>query len=168
MARTARHRSCHRGDRRRLFLLCRAASGAVQRRESSRELRRQAVQGVALAGGGGLCRLDCHSPVAPVGEWCGPGSSLSTGSFESAPMGTLIAALLMVSRFSYPHFGRQLVRGRRSLGLVVQAILVLAIVALAPYLAFLVLFWAYALSGPAKALIYGRPRRLTEAEARLQ
>jgi CDP-diacylglycerol--serine O-phosphatidyltransferase len=65
-----------------------------------------------------------------------------------APLGTLIAALLMVSSFHYPHFTNQLIRGRRSFGFIVQAVLVVFVIALTPDLAFFLLFWLYALNGP--------------------
>jgi CDP-diacylglycerol--serine O-phosphatidyltransferase len=70
-----------------------------------------------------------------------------------APLGTLIAALLMVSSFSYPHFTNQLMRGRRSFRFVVQAVLVLFVIALTPDLAFFLLFWMYALNGPLRHLL---------------
>ena len=74
-----------------------------------------------------------------------------------APLGTLVAALLMVSRFSYPHFSRHL-RGRKQFQAVVQVVFVLAMIALSPSMAFFLLFWAYALSGPIRATI-GHLRR---------
>lgn len=70
-----------------------------------------------------------------------------------APVGALVAALLMVSHFSYPHFGRQLLRGKRQFQFVVQIVLVLAVIALTPHLAFFLLFWAYALMAPVRALV---------------
>lgn len=75
-----------------------------------------------------------------------------------APLGALVAALLMVSRFSYPHLTKQLLRGRRHLGFIVQAILLLAVVALVPHLAFLLIFWGYALLSPLRSLL-GQARR---------
>ncbi len=70
-----------------------------------------------------------------------------------APLGTLVVALLMVSRFSYPHFGRQVLRGRHPFRLIVQIVLVGAVVALVPHLAFFLLFWSYALLGPLRYLV---------------
>jgi CDP-diacylglycerol--serine O-phosphatidyltransferase len=64
-----------------------------------------------------------------------------------APVGTLLVALLMVSRVSYPHFTKQLHRRRLPFGVVVQAILFLCLIALRPDLGFFVLFWGYALNG---------------------
>jgi len=76
-----------------------------------------------------------------------------------APVGTLIVALLMVSRLSYPHFTRQLLRGRRQFQFVVQAVLVLAVIALTPALAFFLLFWAYALLSPIRHVLLQMRRR---------
>lgn len=64
-----------------------------------------------------------------------------------APLGTLMVALLMVSRVSYPHFTNQLMRRRQSFRMVVQAVLVVFVIALTPDLAFFLLFWIYALNG---------------------
>jgi CDP-diacylglycerol--serine O-phosphatidyltransferase len=75
------------------------------------------------------------------------------------PVGALIAALLMVSGFSYPHLTKQLLRGRKQLGFIVQAILVMAVVALAPHLAFFLLFWSYALLGPLRYVLTQARRR---------
>jgi CDP-diacylglycerol--serine O-phosphatidyltransferase len=69
-----------------------------------------------------------------------------------APIGAFVAALLMVSRFPYPHITRQLLRGRRQFGFVVQAVGVLTLVALTPNLALFLLFWSYALLGPIRSL----------------
>ncbi len=80
-----------------------------------------------------------------------------------APVGTLIVALLMVSQFSYPHFSRQL-RGRRQFRAVVQAVFVLAMVALTPHMAFFLLFWAYALSAPFRHFVGPLLRRDDVAE----
>jgi CDP-diacylglycerol--serine O-phosphatidyltransferase len=86
-------------------------------------------------------------------EWTGLDPSLVHNFVQLwAPLGTLIAALLMVSRFSYPHFSRQL-RGRRQFQAVVQAVFVLAIIALSPQVAAFLLFWAYALSGPVRSAL---------------
>jgi CDP-diacylglycerol--serine O-phosphatidyltransferase len=84
----------------------------------------------------------------------------AVGNFVSvwAPIGAFVAALLMVSRLPYPHFTRQLLRGRRQFRFVVQAVVVLAIVALTPNLALFLLFWTYALLGPVRYLVV-RARR---------
>ena len=64
-----------------------------------------------------------------------------------APLGTLFAALLMVSRVPYPHITKQILRGRRSFSVLVQVVLVLFLVARMPSLACFLIFWGYALSG---------------------
>lgn len=70
-----------------------------------------------------------------------------------APLGTLIAALLMVSRVSYPHITKQILRGRRSFSVLVQVVLALFLVALLPSLACFLIFWGYALSGLLRRLL---------------
>jgi CDP-diacylglycerol--serine O-phosphatidyltransferase len=71
-----------------------------------------------------------------------------------APLGTLIAALLMVSRVPYPHITKQVLGGRRSFRVLVQVVLALFLVALVPSLACLLIFWGYALSGFLRYLLY--------------
>jgi CDP-diacylglycerol--serine O-phosphatidyltransferase len=70
-----------------------------------------------------------------------------------APVGALMAALLMVSRLPYPHFTRQLLRGRRQFRFVVQAVVLMAVIALAPNLALFLIFWTYALMAPVRYLV---------------
>jgi CDP-diacylglycerol--serine O-phosphatidyltransferase len=77
-----------------------------------------------------------------------------------APIGAFMAALLMVSRLSYPHFTRQLLRGRRQFGFVVQLVLVLAVLAMAPRLALFLVFWTYALLAPVRYLLVQARRRV--------
>jgi CDP-diacylglycerol--serine O-phosphatidyltransferase len=67
-----------------------------------------------------------------------------------APIGTLAVALLMVSRVSYPHATKQLLRRRRPFSSLVQAVLLVSVIAMAPDLAFVVIFWGYALNGPVR------------------
>jgi CDP-diacylglycerol--serine O-phosphatidyltransferase len=67
-----------------------------------------------------------------------------------APMGALVVALLMVSRLPYPHLTKQLLRGRRSFRFVVQIVLVVFVITLAPDLALFLLFWGYALHAPVR------------------
>jgi CDP-diacylglycerol--serine O-phosphatidyltransferase len=77
-----------------------------------------------------------------------------------APPGALVVALLMVSRFSYPHFTKQLFRRRRHFSFVVQAVLLISVVTLLPAPSLFVLFWAYALSTPVRYAVvraFGRP-----------
>jgi CDP-diacylglycerol--serine O-phosphatidyltransferase len=67
-----------------------------------------------------------------------------------AAPGALIVAVLMVSRFSYPHFTKQLFRRRRQFNFVVQVVLLLAVVTMLPAQSLFALFWAYALSAPVR------------------
>jgi CDP-diacylglycerol--serine O-phosphatidyltransferase len=64
-----------------------------------------------------------------------------------APLGTLIVALLMVSRVSYPHVTKQILRGRRPFSVIVQLVLAVFVIGLTQELAFFLLFWGYTLSG---------------------
>ncbi len=83
--------------------------------------------------------LNDHAVTAFVNVW--------------APIGALVAALLMVSRFSYPHLTRQLLRGRRQFPFVVKAVVLLALIALTPNIALFLIFWTYALLGPARCFL---------------
>jgi CDP-diacylglycerol--serine O-phosphatidyltransferase len=77
-----------------------------------------------------------------------------------APVGGLLAALLMVSRLSYPHFTNQMFGGKRSFRFLVQAVLVLFIIALMPSISFFMGFWLYALNSPVRYLLgFGVRRR---------
>ena len=103
-------------------------------------------------------------------EWTGVGLDPNLmHSFVQfwAPIGVLVAALLMVSQFTYPHFSRHL-RGRKQFQAVVQVVFVLAMIALSPSMAFFLLFWAYALSGPIRSVIgHLRRRNAAEQQARM-
>jgi CDP-diacylglycerol--serine O-phosphatidyltransferase len=77
-----------------------------------------------------------------------------------APLGAFLLALLMVSRLPYPHFTRQLFRRRYNFSLVVEAVLVVTVVALAPELAFFLIFWIYALNAPIRYLVLMARREL--------
>jgi CDP-diacylglycerol--serine O-phosphatidyltransferase len=102
-----------------------------------------------------------------------PGSGLSPETMAAivriwAPLGTLIAALLMVSRVPYPHITKQILRGRRSFSVLVQVVLALFLIALVPSLACLLIFWGYALSGLVRYILYRTLRiksSLSELEA---
>jgi CDP-diacylglycerol--serine O-phosphatidyltransferase len=83
------------------------------------------------------------------------------------PLGALLAAVLMVSRFSYPHLTKNLLRGRREFAVVVEVILILAVLFVSPVLTIFLLFWAYALQTPVKSLLvwgFGRRRKLPGSE----
>jgi CDP-diacylglycerol---serine O-phosphatidyltransferase len=84
------------------------------------------------------------------------------------PLGGAMVAVLMVSRFSYPHLTKNLFRGRRNFAFVVQVILLVAILFLSPILAVFVIFWVYAFQTPIKSLVVwgihrGKPISSSEA-----
>ncbi len=70
-----------------------------------------------------------------------------------APLGTLLVALLMVSRVPYPHLTKQLLRGRQRFSHVIRVLLLLALIVLSRELAVFLLFWGYTLSMPLRYLI---------------
>jgi CDP-diacylglycerol--serine O-phosphatidyltransferase len=76
-----------------------------------------------------------------------------------APVGAVVLGLLMVSRIPYPHFTRELWRGRRQFQFIVQAVLILCVIALAPELALFLVFWVYALHSVVRSLIVQLRRR---------
>jgi CDP-diacylglycerol--serine O-phosphatidyltransferase len=97
-----------------------------------------------------------------------PAETMATLVLIWAPLGTLLAALLMVSRVPYPHITKQILRGRRSFSVLVQVVLALFLVALVPGLACLLIFWGYALSGLLRYILYRSLRSkssLSELEA---
>jgi phosphatidylserine synthase len=82
-------------------------------------------------------------------------------------VGALLVSVLMVSRFSYPHLTKNLLRGRREFAVVVEAILILAVMFLSPVLTVFLLFWVYALQTPIKSLVvwgFLRHRRVPGSE----
>ncbi len=102
-------------------------------------------------------------------EWSGIGTETMQAFVRVwAPLGTLIAALLMVSRVTYPHITKQILRGRRPFSVLVQLVLALFIIALTPHLACFLLFWGYALNGLVRQVVFRVVRNkssLTELEA---
>jgi CDP-diacylglycerol--serine O-phosphatidyltransferase len=81
-----------------------------------------------------------------------------------APLGGLGVALLMVSRVSYPHLTRQVLRGRRHYTYLLRIILVVFVLALARELALLVVFWGYALTFAVRHLVALAQRRRTAVD----
>jgi CDP-diacylglycerol--serine O-phosphatidyltransferase len=75
-----------------------------------------------------------------------------------APFGTLIVALLMVSRLPYPHFTKQVLRGRRSFRFLVQIVLLAFLIALTREVALFLVFWVYALQAPVRHALFRRQR----------
>jgi len=76
-----------------------------------------------------------------------------------APVGGLIVALLMVSRVSYPHLTKQVLRGRRHHTYLLRIIFVVFVLALAKQLALVIVFWGYALTFAVRHLILKARRR---------
>jgi phosphatidylserine synthase len=69
-----------------------------------------------------------------------------------ATLGALVIALLMVSRVPYPHLTKQILRGRRPFRHLVQIIIAVCVIVLIWELAFVLLFWLYALGMPLRYL----------------
>jgi CDP-diacylglycerol--serine O-phosphatidyltransferase len=79
-----------------------------------------------------------------------------------APLGTLVVALLMVSRLSYPHLTKQLLRGRRHFSYLIRIIMAVCLLALLRELALLLVFWGYALTFPTRFALARSRRRLAQ------
>jgi CDP-diacylglycerol---serine O-phosphatidyltransferase len=88
----------------------------------------------------------------PTYEWVGLDSGWVQGCVRAvtlfAPVGTLLVALLMVSRLSYPHMTKQILRGRRHFSYLVRVILAAFLIFMLREMALALLFWGYALSIP--------------------
>jgi CDP-diacylglycerol--serine O-phosphatidyltransferase len=110
------------------------------------------------AAGGCLATLALlRAELGPV--WANLDADLVRGAVTVwAPLGALLLAFLMVSRLPYPHFTRQLLRGRRNFRFLVEMVALAAVIALAPGVALCLAFWLYALNGPVRAL-FRHPRR---------
>jgi CDP-diacylglycerol--serine O-phosphatidyltransferase len=97
-------------------------------------------------------------------EWAGLNEQLLRNIIMYwAPLGALVVALLMVSNFPYPHFTNELVRRRRRFDAIVQAVLIVCIIALMRELALFILFWVYALHAPIYSLVSRRLRNALPA-----
>jgi CDP-diacylglycerol---serine O-phosphatidyltransferase len=70
-----------------------------------------------------------------------------------AVVGALFAALLMVSAIPYPHVTKNILRGKRHFGHLMQVILASFVVLLMRELALVLLFWIYALGLPVNYVI---------------
>jgi phosphatidylserine synthase len=76
-----------------------------------------------------------------------------------APVGGLLVALLMVSNIPYPHVTKQVLRGRRHFGHLIEVVLVGFIILLARELALILAFWVYALGLPVRWFVLRQLRR---------
>jgi CDP-diacylglycerol--serine O-phosphatidyltransferase len=96
----------------------------------------------------------------PAGNWAAlPPDMVREVVKYWAPLGGLGVALLMVSRVSYPHLTRQVLRGRRHYTYLLRIILVVFVLALAQQLSLLIVFWGYALYFAARHAIIRAQRR---------
>jgi CDP-diacylglycerol--serine O-phosphatidyltransferase len=77
----------------------------------------------------------------------------------SAPLAALVVAVLMVSAFPYPHYGRQMLRSRKQFAVLVRVVLTLSLIALTLEVSFFLLFWAYALNAPLRYALLRLRRR---------
>ena len=76
--------------------------------------------------------------------------AVTKGIIYALPVVSLAAALLMVSRISYPHVIDQYVRGRRSFAHVVRVLLLLLVLYWQPQATLAIAFVGFAGSGAAK------------------
>lgn len=103
-------------------------------------------KGLPSPGGAGciisLAILRSQSPD----NWAGLNPELLRGVVKVwATVGSLAVALLMVSRVSYPHLTRGVLRGRRPFSYLLRIVLVVFVLALAQELSVVLAFWGYAL-----------------------
>lgn len=68
-------------------------------------------------------------------------------------MGAFTVGLLMVSRISYPHLTKQLLRGKRPFRHLVQVLLAVLLLVLIREGALVLIFWGYAIWGIARHLV---------------
>ncbi len=111
------------------------------------------------AGAGCIVSLAIQRSLPP-NNWSGLSPDLLREVVKYwAPLGGLGVALLMVSRVSYPHLTKQVLRGRRHYTYLLRIILVLFVLALAGQLALVIVFWGYALSFAVRHAILVSQRR---------
>ena len=85
-----------------------------------------------------------------------------------AMLGTLCIALLMVSQIPYPHVTKNILKGRRPFGHLMQVILAAFVLLLMQELALVLLFWVYALALPLNFLVARQFRRKQLPAPRLE
>ena len=76
-----------------------------------------------------------------------------------APVGALVIALLMVSNVPYPHVTKQIFRGRRNLGHLIQVLMGVLIILFMRELSLFLIFWVYALALPLRYALVKNLRR---------
>ncbi|MFO0966516.1 MAG: CDP-alcohol phosphatidyltransferase family protein [Gemmataceae bacterium] len=70
-----------------------------------------------------------------------------------SPIGALIVGLLMVSLVPFPHLAKQMLRGKKHVGHLIQLLLGAFIILMFRELALALVFWGYALAFPVRYLI---------------
>jgi CDP-diacylglycerol--serine O-phosphatidyltransferase len=85
-----------------------------------------------------------------------------------AMLGTLGVALLMVSLVPYPHVTKNILKGRRHFGHLMQVILAAFVLLLMQELALVLLFWVYALALPLNFVLARQFRRKPMPAPRLE
>jgi CDP-diacylglycerol--serine O-phosphatidyltransferase len=110
-------------------------------------------------------KLVQYLPAGTDRDWIARTVEAVVGSWSM--VGALLVALLMVSAIPYPHVTKNILRGKRHFGHLMQVILAAFVVLLMRELALVLLFWIYALGLP---INYVLSRRLSRkaAMARLE
>jgi CDP-diacylglycerol--serine O-phosphatidyltransferase len=75
-----------------------------------------------------------------------------------SPIGALLVGLLMVSQVSYPHVAKQMFRGRKHVGHLIQLLLAAFIIIMFREVALALIFWGYALVFPLRYLLFRNVR----------
>lgn len=75
-----------------------------------------------------------------------------------APIGALTVGLLMVSLVPYPHFAKQILKGKKHQGHVIQLLLAAFIILMMRELALAVVFWGYAFAFPIRYVLFPKVR----------
>jgi CDP-diacylglycerol--serine O-phosphatidyltransferase len=114
----------------------------------------------------------CVGAFAWIGHLDWMGTWTDFGGFPEVQYwmlpGCLVAALLMVSPFPYAHLAKDLLRKGSRQRLVLPALLFLALAVVSVPLALAVLFWAYALVAPFRALFVMLRRKLRVPSADME
>jgi CDP-diacylglycerol--serine O-phosphatidyltransferase len=104
------------------------------------------IASLAIVRGSGLSELTKRFPSVDIDQ---AGAVLEAW----AVLGAICVALLMVSRFSYPHLTKQILRGKRSILYIVQVILAASVLYLIKEFAVALVFWGYALYMPLRSML---------------
>ncbi|MCD4823358.1 MAG: phosphatidylcholine/phosphatidylserine synthase [Phycisphaerae bacterium] len=80
-----------------------------------------------------------------------PADDLLLGMSVTLPILTLAAALLMVSRFRYPHIVNQYIRGRKPFSYLVKLVIIILAACIQPFITLAAVALIYTFSGPVRA-----------------